>query len=487
MTYKVGKTSYAPGCLTKLMPIETDAASSAEPVPGYCAAPWLEAVIRIDGAVLPCCRTNYALGSTETHSLREIWASGAAVRLRAEISAGRYATPDCAHCHRDGTHTTLQKDLIATVGRAWLDYSAACTALGVQPNARLCGAMSAFRRHTLSATENGGPAAEPRDLVGAIFACRREPASVQARSALRVLRKVARASHDFIAQRLRPRLVATMRQVNLVAVCNARCVHCVGLYTGDIVVGQEVDGRRHKRMEADRVASALACRRDVTSFFMNGSEFLLHRNWQDLVEDFARESVSLSLSTNGMLLTPEVAAFLVSKRVLASANISFDGATRETIEGVRKGVRHDVLLAHTNGFLAALAASPQALSVSISMVLLMQNVAEAAGLVQLAHDMRIAHGVAVHVTFQPLTAAENVDYQRFFGEQRIEIDDPRHRPHLMAAESLGRTLGIATYYGYGGTLAAALGLVIPAVPALPAPTRKRRFPVWPLVTRLFAS
>jgi len=442
--------------------------SEVAPPRGFCAAPWIEAVVRISGNLLPCCRAGRVFGNVESAPLAEIWKGRVAQEFRAQIGAGEFPSPECESCYRDGTQTTLRKDLDSVVARSWSRYTAACESVARKPGSRLCKAIGRFHELVRHATRNGGSAEPCRRLILAIFACRRDPLPPAGRTALRQLRKAARACLDFIENRLRPKLVATMRQANLVAICNARCIYCVGLHTEEVLHGQASSGRRHKHMAAEQTEAALARPDDLTGFFMNGSELLLHPAWRRVVERLSASGALLSLSTNGMLLAPAASEFLLASNVLGDVNFSFDGATRETVERIRGGVKYDVLVDHVRAFLHILAASNARIPVSLSMVLMADNVAEAPALVRLADTLRERRNLAMHVTFFVLTDADNARYRAFRAQHRVDVHDPMARPFLAEAADLGDTLGVPTYYSYAGTLRQALE---PGRPAALAPER----------------
>jgi hypothetical protein len=410
----------------------------------------------MEGNVMPCCRTATVLGNLGSQPLATIWHGEAAVRFRSQVSDGVYPAAECERCHADGKATTLGKVFDALIARHWEVYAQACAAAARPPAPALCEAIAPFHDYVRHVRHNGERCEPGRRLVGAIFAARRETMPADARGSLRQLAKVARACVDFAERRLRPRLVATMRQVNLVATCNARCVHCIGLHTGEIVHGVPTAGGRRKRMEPQRADAALANARSMTAFFMNGSELLLHPGWPALIRAFARRRVLLSFATNGMLLTPEGSRLLVASNVLRDVNFSFDGASARTVERIRGNVRFATLLTCVRSFLDEVVAAQARLPISLSMVLLADNVAEAADLVRLADDLRGGRDLAVHVSFQVLDPGSDPGYRAFVERQKVDIHEPRARRHLQEAAAVGRALGVVTMYTYAGDLDQAL-------------------------------
>jgi hypothetical protein len=154
-------------------------------------------------------------------------------------------------------------------------YAEGCRMAGVGEDPWLCEAVAPFHQIVRATRRNGISGQECRRLILAVFGCRHHAASPLAKIALHKLRIVARTCLDFLENSPRPKIVATMRQANLVAICNARCSYCIGLYTSEIINGEEHQGRRYKRMNAAQVLDAFARPDNMTLFFMNGSEFLL--------------------------------------------------------------------------------------------------------------------------------------------------------------------------------------------------------------------
>ena len=77
---------------------------------------------------------------------------------------------------------------------------------------------------------------------------------------------------------------------------------------------------------------------------MNGSEFLLYKGWKKVAALLASQGVKLSISTNGIRLTPENIKYLIDNTIVQKLNISMDGATKATVEGIRVNVDFDNLM-----------------------------------------------------------------------------------------------------------------------------------------------
>ena len=308
---------------------------------GFCAAPWVEAVVRIDGQVLPCCRNDYIFGSIRDDSLEAVWQSAATRSFRKSIARGDFPNAACEHCYHKGKQTTLASAFESLLGQLWQRYASESARAGAALDPALCALMSRFHAQIASNSMTLRARLTCRQMRHHAARAARRTRAVEARAALVKIGIIAQACLDYLARAAEPRVVATLRQANLVAVCNARCVHCIGLYTEEIVRGEDVGGRRMKRMPEAQSERALDRAEDMTSFFMNGSEFLLHPQWRSMVETLAASGTRLSMATNGMLMTPATTDFLLASGVLFDINFSFDGARPETIEKIRVKVKYD--------------------------------------------------------------------------------------------------------------------------------------------------
>lgn len=432
-----------------------DGAQAADTPAGFCAAPWNEAVIRIDGNVLPCCRNHYVYGSVEHASLPEIWVSPAARSFRASIARGAFPNDACAQCYHKGKATTLASAFDSLLGQLWERYARACDAAGTPLDGEMCERMAEFHAHVRSNARGRAALRACRRALERTRLLETSLAVAEARVAVHKIGVIARACLDFHSGSPEPAIVATTRQANLVAICNARCVHCIGLHTGEIVRGEEAGGRRFKRMNDAQSAFALERADDMASFFMNGSEFLLHPQWRAMTAALAASGVRLSISTNGMLLDERVTAVLMQSGGPFEINFSFDGATKATVESIRVNVNYDRLVQNVRHFLQQLAAHRLNVPVCISMVLMRANVAECAALVALAHELRPDPRMDVHVSFELLETSPVEAYNRFFAQEWIDIAHPTARAGLEAAATVARRLHVRALYS-GEELADAL-------------------------------
>ena len=413
----------------------------------FCVAPWLEAVVRMDGAVMPCCRSELSFGKVDGESsLAWVWRSKAAQGFRRRIARGQFPSETCRACVQARKQSSLGKVLDPLIAQIWRDYERDAHEM----NSGVMHAVSPF--HQAVRAGNPARARKPaRRLVRAIDqACR----DADRPAALEKLRSIAVAVTDCAKGSPRPSVIAPMRQVSLVAVCNARCMHCVGTYTGEIQKGQVVAGARMKRIPPHALAAALAHLEDVSGFFLNGSEFFLYPEWAELLDRFEKQGIRIGIATNGMLLTDRTIEILTKSRAIRDINISFDGASASTVESIRRPVRFDKLCDRTRALIAAMDAEKRYdFPLSISMVLMRRNHQEAASLVKMAHRLSADFQIRPHVSFQVLDATNQKDYLIFRAREYTDIEDPLIRDFLQQAAILGESLGIATFYTYEGELA----------------------------------
>lgn len=416
-----------------------------------CASPWLEAVVTMDGRVHPCCRSEIVLGRVGKQSLQEVWHGEAAAQMRRQLGRGEFPSATCKACIEARAHTSMADILDELIAKAWHGLEKACVPGELD---RLDVAREVVRFHAAvrrNDTRQTIPAAN--DFLRAVERARlrqpREPLGWQ----LARLRTLAVAALDLCHADPHPEIVGMMRQVSLVAVCNARCVHCVGLYNDDIVLGQRVGERRQKRIDEEMLEAALDCPQHALSFFLAGSEFFLYPGWRDLLQRFEAQGTEVAISTNGMLLNDEAIARLVASPSLRDLNLSYDGARQATVESIRRNVNYDKLLGATRRLLERLdQAGRRDVTVSLSFALLKRNRHEAGEIVRLAHGLGEGLSRPPHVAYQVLDATPVPGYDEFRREEYTDIRDPETRRWLEIACRTGDELGVRTLYSSQGPL-----------------------------------
>jgi hypothetical protein len=191
---------------------------------------------------------------------------------------------------------------------------------------------------------------------------------------------IGQVTKAFLEGNLKPPIVAPFRQVQLTAKCNARCIQCPGLYTGEIVNGQALDEKY--------IEDAFFQVENIFDFFMMGSEFLVYKRWKKIADYLVSNGVKLSISTNGIRLIPENIRYLIDNQVVRVLNISMDAANKETLESIRVNVKFDELIKNIAFLFRYATEKKYDFNLSISFVLMKRNYDEFPKLVKLIHQLR---------------------------------------------------------------------------------------------------
>ena len=220
---------------------------------------------------------------------------------------------------------------------------------------------------------------------------------------------------DFFEGKRTPEVVAAFRQIQLISICNARCVHCPGLYTEEISHGVLLNERRVGAMPRQAIEKALADPQDITDFFMNGSEFLLYRKWVEVARRLRNSGVRLSISTNGMLLTKTNVDLLIENDFIGCLNLSLDGAHRDTIQKIRARVNFDTVRTNVEYVFTKASQSCDAnFNISFSFVLMTLNFDELPELYPLVASLRAGLPKPhASILVQSLDAYETPEYNEF--------------------------------------------------------------------------
>jgi sulfatase maturation enzyme AslB (radical SAM superfamily) len=220
---------------------------------------------------------------------------------------------------------------------------------------------------------------------------------------------------DFFEGKLEPEVLAPFRQIQLISICNARCIHCPGLYTEEISQGAVVNEKRVGAMPEQAIEKALADPQHITDFFMNGSEFLLYRKWVQVARRLRDGGLRLSMSTNGMLLTKSNVDLLIENDFIGCLNVSLDGAHKDTIQNIRARVNFDTLRANVEYvFTKASASCNSNFNINFSFVLMTLNYNELPELYPLVASLRAGLPKPhASILIQALDAYETPGYKEF--------------------------------------------------------------------------
>ena len=225
--------------------------------------------------------------------------------------------------------------------------------------------------------------------------------------------------------------------------CNLRCRHCW------IAPKYQTEGRSYPALDLDLFRSILEQAKPLglSGAKLTGGEPLLHPQIHEMLELIRREEISLTVETNGLLCTPELAREMASCKN-AFISVSLDGADAETHEWVR-GVHgcFDSALAGIgnlvkNGF------RPQ-----VIMTIMRRNKDQMEAVVRLAESLGAgsakfnivqptARGEQVHEAGEALAIEELVDLGRWV-ENTLSASTnlPLHYSHPMVFRPLSKMFG----------------------------------------------
>jgi len=341
---------------------------------GFCAAPWVEGVLYQNGGLRTCCRNGTVFGNWQTLGLPNNWHSEKFINFRKSIVDGKFPDNSCKNCYHNGT----VRSLISELSGPFSVYSQIIFAFFNKERPEIEKLSSLF---TLKQANNQSEKvltlyfSALQDLEAQSFSY---PLEIQ--QALKKLSVIGQVTKAFLEGNLKPPIVAPFRQVQLVAKCNARCIQCPGLYTGEIINGPALDEKY--------IEDAFFQVENIFDFFMMGSELLVYKRWKKIADYLVSNGVKLSISTNGIRLIPENIRYLIDNKIVRVLNISMDAATKETLESIRIKVKFDELLKNI-AFLFRYATEKQYdFHLSISFVLMKRNYDEFPKLVKLMNQLR---------------------------------------------------------------------------------------------------
>ncbi|WP_238549434.1 radical SAM protein [Congregibacter litoralis] len=267
--------------------------------------------------------------------------------------------------------------------------------------------------------------------------------STDGKAAVEKLQIIGQTVESFLGGELRPRAVAPVREINLISVCNARCIHCPGLFSQEIVRGFRMpDGKFRSRMPQDELELALTESDSVLDFFMNGSEFLLYPQWKQVASYLRSIGSELRISTNGILLTPSNSHHLIENRLLSKLNISLDGGTPATVERVRQGVCFERLASNVRGYFERASSERFNIPVGFSFVLMESNVDDLPDVVDLVASFRKqGPDIPVQISVFPLSSNGVAAYRPF-----LEREHHSRIPHHTLVSSFRRMLDRAVLH-----------------------------------------
>jgi MoaA/NifB/PqqE/SkfB family radical SAM enzyme len=296
----------------------------------FCAAPWVEGVLYHDGGFLTCCNNQTKFGDWNKQSLEECWHSDSFQNFRRNIVNGNFPDESCRICYDNGRvhhlHGMLiqpfsryKNELYQSLGKELTEISEIETQFDLKGFNTESNMIFTQYFSTIDKIES------ELSIQDSNIAC-----------ALKKLVVIGKVTKTCLEGNLTPPIVAPFRQPQLVSKCNARCIHCPGLYSGEILYSPSLN-------ESDE-GKSFSHTNDILDFVMIGSEFLMYKGWKRVANYLVSQGIKLSISTNGILLIPSNIRYLIDNNILHYLNISMDGAKKETLESIRVNVKFDKLI-----------------------------------------------------------------------------------------------------------------------------------------------
>jgi AdoMet-dependent heme synthase len=186
--------------------------------------------------------------------------------------------------------------------------------------------------------------------------------------------------------------------------CNLNCIHC---YAGSVDSAQaELTTAEGKRF-LDQVAAV----GDIRMIVITGGEPLLRKDIFELVEYAGKLGLSVIFSTNGTLLTPDMAKDLARLGV-ANFSISLDGFTESCHESIR---RQPGCFQKALDGLNAAAQTPAC--VQVNFTAMQENLAELPGVIDYAESL----GADIIMVFQAIPPRQERGAHELDAEQQASL------------------------------------------------------------------
>lgn len=433
--------------------------------PKFCSSFWTEGVLRIDGKFQFCCRNSTVLGDWAAEGLAAVWHSPLAQEFRRKAARGEFPTDDCRKCHDVGATYPLGRPLASQL---WRHRRIVEDRFG-GPLPELEELQQLFeRRHMddeargiLARYGDGLARLAPRAALAGDEEC---VASIEK---LRLLEQVVRS---FLEGDENPPVVAPSREINLIATCNARCVHCPGLHANQLTRGIETSpGVFARHIAPGDLAKAFEADRHIFEFWCNGTEFLVYPGWKDVYRRLVRSGVMLSMSTNGIGLNKDAVHTLIDGKALAHLNVSIDGATPETIEAIRVNVKYRRLVANVRYLVEYARQRSYVFTLNFTFTFMRRNFRELAQFVDFVHAFYDG-GPALPGTilFTPLLEGDEPSYRAFLGREHHALVDRRElEAQVREARRRCERYGLAANVTYTQTIGdfIAAGCPFPPLPS----------------------
>ncbi len=403
-----------------------------KPGPKYCISPWVEGVLRINNQLCACCKNPTNLGEWRNDTLSESWKSTSAINLRQHIVDGEFADDYCKVCYNNKTNNRPKKlldkplrefcDTLDSEYRNSHPIRAKLLRLFRKPSRtkNLRQLANLFNKQEMDKECLAVFSAFEKELTFHTHSAKSDSSYFMATQKLRVVSQVL---YDFLSGNTKPRHIAPFRQTNLIAICNARCIQCHGLFTGELENGLPDDqGNLVKQMDRLDIDDSLSHENSIIDFFNNGSEFLMLKDWKYVAHRLKDMGVMPRISTNGTLLTRSNVDYLLANRLVGRFNISIDGTQKKTIEKIRQRVQYDQLTRNAKYLFKSLEDNQIKMPVTFSFCLMKENYQELPSFVNFVDRLRTGNKTTIpNILIQPLAAKGVPAYLDFVRNQHHSV------------------------------------------------------------------
>ncbi len=252
------------------------------------------------------------------------------------------------------------------------------------------------------------------------------------------IRNRYRSIWDFASGETRPESLPSTLQIALDNRCNFHCSYCPDHRANSTIPRTELAGAvREKTLALIPYVETLA--------FHGVSEFLIDRNFFDILEVCAASRARLSINTNGSVWSERHAEAFRSYPAMLDFNISVDAATAASYTRIR-GWSYERLLVNIRRFAEVLRQRTAPTWSSLSFVIMRTNVGEMADFVRLAgeHGFRAVKFYRLHEYGSFSWQIESADGKPF--DYRDECADrfpEEHDANVLAASAVAAELGLA--------------------------------------------
>ena len=186
--------------------------------------------------------------------------------------------------------------------------------------------------------------------------------------------------------------------------CNLNCIHCYA---------SSVDSPQAEltTVEGKRLLDQIATNEEIRMIVITGGEPLLRKDIFEIIEYAGKLGFQIIFSTNGTLLTPDMAKDLARLGV-ANFSISLDGYTEACHESIRR--RPGCFQKALDGLKAA---SQTKACVQVNFTAQQQNLAELPGIIDLSESL----GADIIMVFQAIPPRQDRGAAELTAEQQLSL------------------------------------------------------------------